>query len=307
MVVDNTSVQYGKNSDPRTTYTSHTTWNTTYNGTYRNGTGWTGANAGKTTPTIYTVSIPAVSGTYYFVAKAKVDQEYKTPQNTSVYGMNPYAKIIRERTNASYQSKHTGTDGTEYINGSLWWYGPIYKIIVTSSMENGSIYPVNGSTGKELQPRCSIALNDTDGYIFTTRFYDNASGGWTLRQTNTSCVNGTYYWHYNLANAYSTNYYWRVSANNSHGSWFNATYHYTTFNGTYYVATTGSDSNTGTLVSPFLTLLRAFNSTVYGGGICFKTGVYLIHGGNYHATALSVVSGNHASISTYAGENVRIT
>jgi hypothetical protein len=47
----------------------------------------------------------------------------------------------------------------------------------------------------------------------TINFYENSTGLWILRQTNSSCVNGTYRWIFSQASSASTKYYWKVYAN----------------------------------------------------------------------------------------------
>jgi len=78
------------------------------------------------------------------------------------------------------------------------------------------ITPKNGSTNENLQPICQIWANDTDGNTLTIDWYENTTGSWILRQTNTSVsANSTLNWTFTQANAYGTTYWWKVSVNDS--------------------------------------------------------------------------------------------
>ncbi len=131
MVVDNTYIQYGTNPDPINNYDQVTTDNDQNQGNYIGGTGWENANDGVTNGVVYAENITITSpGEYYFVATAQVDQIYKTPIDTSEYGNDPYLRMIKERTNASYYESLNGTDGLEEIIGQNWWHSPIIHVTV---------------------------------------------------------------------------------------------------------------------------------------------------------------------------------
>ena len=86
----------------------------------------------------------------------------------------------------------------------------------------------NGTTGVSQQPTCQILANDTDGDILTVYWYDNTSGPWQLRQTNTSVTaNSTVYWTFTQANAYDTTYWWKVAVNDTKDN-TSAWYYFTT-------------------------------------------------------------------------------
>jgi len=87
--------------------------------------------------------------------------------------------------------------------------------------------PNNGSTGVDLQPQCAITINDTNGDTMTLFWYENSTGSWVLRQTDSSCANGTYRWTFTQASSYNTKYWWKVYANNSIND-VSAIYHFTT-------------------------------------------------------------------------------
>ena len=137
LVVDHTNVQWGTNPDPVTTYDFETTDINDYDGEYVGGTGWDDAEDGSTSGIVYaeniTISDP---GEYYFVAKAQVDQVYANVLSPETYGNNPYLRLVKERTNASYYESLEGTDGLEEIFGQDWWYSPIIHVTVGNAQPN---------------------------------------------------------------------------------------------------------------------------------------------------------------------------
>ena len=73
--------------------------------------------------------------------------------------------------------------------------------------------PTNSSTGVALTPKCAITVADIDADTMTVKFFENSTGSYLQRQTNSSCANGTYRWTYAQATTYNTKYYWKVSVN----------------------------------------------------------------------------------------------
>jgi hypothetical protein len=73
--------------------------------------------------------------------------------------------------------------------------------------------PTNSSTGQALTPQCAITVNDLNGDLMTVNFYENSTGSWVKRQTNSSCANGTYRWTFAQASVAGTKYWWKVYAN----------------------------------------------------------------------------------------------
>ena len=88
-------------------------------------------------------------------------------------------------------------------------------------------YPANTSTNIEIQTTCHITVSDGDGDTMTIYWYENSTGNWVLRQTNTLVNNGIYYWNFTQATNYFTMYYWKVSVNDSVTN-TTAIYHFTT-------------------------------------------------------------------------------
>jgi parallel beta-helix repeat protein len=69
---------------------------------------------------------------------------------------------------------------------------------------------------------------------------------------------------------------------------------------TYYVSTTGSNSNLGTILSPWLTLQHAFNNVVAGDTINIRGGTYL----GVSRLTTSGTSGARITVQNYNGESV---
>ena len=101
----------------------------------------------------------------------------------------------------------------EYSNKSETW------IFATRpnqpSVIHNNEYPANRSKNIELNVTCQIEVSDVDEDLMTIYWYENSTGSWILRQTNSSVPNGTYYWTFQQAIDYSTKYFWKVSVNDS--------------------------------------------------------------------------------------------
>lgn len=88
--------------------------------------------------------------------------------------------------------------------------------------------PTNSSTGVSLQSTVNVTVTDADGNQSTCDFYTSTNGvDWTWRQHNTTILNESIGYSYTQANAYSTLYYWKVSANDTHDN-STVIYHFTT-------------------------------------------------------------------------------
>jgi hypothetical protein len=167
MVVDHTSIQWGTNPDPINHSTYTTTDHNEHEGDYIGGTGWDGAESGQTSGVTYTEKItPTIAGSYYFVAKAQVDQKYADVLRPDVYNSNPYLRLLKERTNASYHEALQGTDGLEVINGQLWWYSPIIHVTIIPennppNTPNKPSGPLKGEPG--ITYLYSTSTTDPDG------------------------------------------------------------------------------------------------------------------------------------------------
>jgi hypothetical protein len=102
----------------------------------------------------------------------------------------------------------------------------LYSMYITydRSPTQSSPSPTNSSTGISLTPKCNITIGDPDGDAMTVNFYENSTGSYVLRQTNSSCANGTYRWTNAQATSYNQKYYWKVYVNDGKGynvsSWY---------------------------------------------------------------------------------------
>ena len=132
MVVDHTSIQWGTDTDPVNHSDFEGADHDDFNGKYVGGTGWEGAEGGRTHGMIWSeeIHIPENASDIYIVAKAQVDQIYADTVAPEVYGRSPYLRLVRERTNGSYREVINGTDGIEEMDGHIWWYSPVLHIHV---------------------------------------------------------------------------------------------------------------------------------------------------------------------------------
>ena len=90
------------------------------------------------------------------------------------------------------------------------------------------ISPENGSTGVSLQPSCQIWAKDLDGGTLDVYWYENTTGSWVLRNTNSSVsANSIVSYNFTQFNSYYTTYWWRVAVNDSTEN-ITATYYFTT-------------------------------------------------------------------------------
>jgi len=159
MVVDHTSVQWSTSPDPVGNPEFVGKDHDDFNGKYVGGTGWDGAEGGRTHGITWSeeIEIPENASDIYVVAKAQVDQIYADTVAPEVYGDNPYLRIIRERTNSSYHEVINGTDGTEEMEGHTWWYSPVIHIHV-GGVSGGISRPRGGylyAGDREIMPTLS--------------------------------------------------------------------------------------------------------------------------------------------------------
>lgn len=131
LVVDQTQLQWGTDPDPINTYENTGIIYDEYAGEFYGGTGWDHAENGSTNGVSYTEQITFnTPGSYYVVAKAKVDQRYASVIKPNIYGDSSYLRLIQERTNDSYFEQINGEDGVETITGQTWWYSEIIQVNV---------------------------------------------------------------------------------------------------------------------------------------------------------------------------------
>lgn len=184
VVVDSTYIQWGDDPDPINNPQFFTQDNNQYAGNYEGGTGWDNAEDGETNAVTYTETFSFDTPCdHYFVIKAKVDQVYANSIHPEEYGINPYLRIIKERTDESYYETLTGADGTEIIQGQLWWYSPIIHVEVTEFSNppekpdlNG---PTQGQPGIEYNFEATTTETDGDQIYYKWQWGDGSESIWT--------------------------------------------------------------------------------------------------------------------------------
>ena len=144
LVVDNTYIQWGTNSDPVNSYSNTTPQRTQFKDKYWGGTGWENADSGNHLGYSWTETVKAPNqiGDYYFVIKAQVDQVFANTSNPTIYGDTPYLDIVRERTDPTYSNNlPNGADGQETMTGQIWWYSKVIHIKVVKRPEVLDFFP----------------------------------------------------------------------------------------------------------------------------------------------------------------------
>jgi len=123
-------------------------------------------------------------------------------------------------------ASYTNTSWIDTCNTTYWWriilddgqnYTNVTYHFTTSTYPTiYVIYPTNGSSSIPLQPTVEIYANDSCGRDLDVFWYENTTGSWVLRQTNsTVTANTTVEWNYSQADTYDTTYWWKVALNNS--------------------------------------------------------------------------------------------
>lgn len=132
LVVDATKVQWGTDPDPIGNPAYVTSDRTDFAGQFAGGTGWDGAADGGTNGFVWreTLRSPTALGTYYFVARAKVDQRYSQVLAPSTYGTDSYLRIVKERAAPGFAEDIAGADGLEHMEYREWWDSPVLRVEV---------------------------------------------------------------------------------------------------------------------------------------------------------------------------------
>ena len=206
MVVDHTYLQWGTDPDPVHHYDYQTSDYDEHAGDWVGGTGWDNADDGQTSGVTYeeTVSLTE-TGSYYFVVKAQVDQVYGSVIHPEVYGDTPYLRLIKERTDPGYHEVVNGADGTEEINGQVWWYSPVIHVAVGEDnlppVTTLSVHGVEGDNGWYINlPKVELlGEDDLSGVNYT--MYRVNGGEWQVYSGPISADQGV-----NVVDFYSVDY-----------------------------------------------------------------------------------------------------
>lgn len=182
LVVDNTSVQWGKNKNPIDEYQYTSKDYNEYNGCLYGGTGWDNAKNGQTSGKIYTEQITFDQpGEYYIVAKAKVDQRYKNVIYPEIYENKSYLRLIQERTNQSYYEVINGTDGIEEVKGQNWWYSSIVHVIVRDNQPPSKPeinFNILGKKNNSYHASCQVSDPENDKVFIKIDWGDGTISDW---------------------------------------------------------------------------------------------------------------------------------
>ena len=150
--------------------------------------------------------------------------------NSSV---NPGTSVKWDNYNnaSAYNTKYwwavNSSDGTDYVN-ETYHFTTMTEFWSNTAPTLTNEIPTNQSTGISLYPQLNVTVTDADGNNSNVYWYTNASGNWYLLQTNTTILNtSAYLLNFTNASAYSTKYWWRASANDTHDN-TTETYHFTT-------------------------------------------------------------------------------
>ena len=211
-----------------------------------------------------------VSKMYYFNTKGTPTTYLITPQNQSTnINRQPVCKIwanasqqvsrtvnfyenssgsyTRRQTNASITTNSTVTwnfSQANSFNKRYWWIVTIYdgttNLSSTYYFNTKSIpiiyliFPKNQTTNVNQQPLCRVWANKTTGGTLTINFYENTSGAYVRRQTNSSAANMTIYWNYTNVNSFNNQYWWIVTIYDGTTN-LSSTYYFNTKTATYTV------------------------------------------------------------------------
>jgi PKD repeat protein len=144
--------------------------------------------------------------------------------NNDVNGQKvcPLSGVDYNTTYTVYVNATDSVNGT-WVNETFWF--------ITAEQEAPTIsneYPPHRNTHIDFRPTCHVDVHDIEGDNLTVYWYENTTGNWTLRQTDSNIsANSTVYWIFSQAGSYSTIYYWRVKVYDGTIN-TTATYYFTT-------------------------------------------------------------------------------
>jgi hypothetical protein len=125
-------------------------------------------------------------------------------KNSSVVANSTVQWIDTQATgwNTTYYWRVTANNGMQNISKTYYFTtGPTVYLI--SPKETADL---------KRQPKCRIWANNSKGMSLTVNFYENKTGNWVRRQTNSSvAANTTVQWNFTQANSFDTRYFWKVT------------------------------------------------------------------------------------------------
>jgi parallel beta-helix repeat protein len=145
----------------------------------------------------------------------------------------------------------------------------------------------------------SCTVTDPDG-VQDVYLHVTGPGGYDRNMSITGNVTGSTYY-CNTTYPYPGNYTYAIWANDTLGYSNSSTGHgFTITTNTYYVATSGSDSDPGTITQPWATIQHALDTATVGDTIMVRGGTY----NEYLGTNTSGIPGHPITLQGYPGETV---
>jgi len=161
-----------------------------------------------------------------------------------------YAFIFTNRSGTTYNLAF-------YSSSNLTWDTP---------PEASDPYPSDTLTGLCRTPICNVTVSDINGGTVTVKFYENTTGIWVLRQTNSSVsvssAANVKWIDYAQATSLNTKYWWSVNVSDPTGGYDNNTYSFTT--GPPFIVKTDTESSGLSMgYTNQRKLVKASNDTLY--------------------------------------------
>jgi len=166
------------------------------------------------------------------------------------YDVDPVINSVYDVTIGEYAALVGGSFTTSTYNTYLLSteQGPFFNTPPTIEVSS----PLNNSVDISLQPTVVAWINDTDGNQSTVDFYNSTNGiDWTWQQTNLTVLNETVNYTYTQANSYSTDYYWKVHANDGNdnvSAWFKFTTESAPYNNPPYQSNPSPNNNSNNVL-----------------------------------------------------------
>ena len=233
---------------------------------------------------------------------------FNIPDNTTLQGkdtdsdgLNDYQELFTYHTNpflidtdndgsSDKDEVDSSTDPNDYRdtpkNSAPYAYNP---------------YPANNSKNVSIQPTCHVRVHDEDMDTLTVKFYENTTGSWTLRQTNSSVKSGfIVYWHFTQASQSNTNYWWKVEiSDGSKTSTFIYTFK-TVVSGNHAPTLTNPSATPSSGVADYTTFYFNITYTDQDGDAPSPIKVNISKTGWYSNVSMTFISGDYTSGASYS-------